>query len=181
MKSKEEIIAQASKYAADYEKENPVAIYPQTASFHGYIAGYDDAKLEECGGCVKAKPTYDEITTHEKWDEVYAELKNEGYSTGSEEEVDKIYDECMRRITKIIETDRQRWTRAEDGLPEDNESVWFYCPKYNAVGAGKFYKKDYFKRENVFISNDGGHYLLEDVSHYMTNEKPLPPLDATTK
>ena len=68
-------------------------------------------------GC--RKPTYDEITTHEKWDEVYAELKNEGYSTGSEEEVDKIYDECMRRITKIIETDRQGWTRVDDVLAPD--------------------------------------------------------------
>jgi len=91
---------------------------------------------------------------------------------------------------------RQGWTRVDSGLPEDSESVWFYCPKYNAVGAGKFYERNYFKRENVFISNDGGHYfkrenvfisndgghyLLEDVSHYMINKKPLPPLDATTK
>ncbi len=70
---------------------------------------------------------------------------------------------------------RQGWTRVESGLPEDSESVWFYCPKYNAVGAGKFYKQDNFKRENIFISNDGGHYLLDDVSHYMINKKPLPP------
>jgi len=46
VKSKEQIFKLAGEYAANYEKENGYTTHPKTASFHGYIAGYDDAKLE---------------------------------------------------------------------------------------------------------------------------------------
>ncbi len=46
MKSKDQILKLAGEYAANYEKENGFTTHPKTASFHGYIAGYDDAKLQ---------------------------------------------------------------------------------------------------------------------------------------
>ena len=44
--TKDEILKDAGKYADEYEKENGFTTHPKTASFHGYIAGYDAAKLE---------------------------------------------------------------------------------------------------------------------------------------
>lgn len=44
--NKDQILNAAGQYADNYEKENGFITHPKTASFHGYIAGYDDAKLE---------------------------------------------------------------------------------------------------------------------------------------
>lgn len=59
--------------------------------------------------------TYDEIMCHDKWDEMFEQLKQEGYSNVSEEESDKIYDECKRRIREIIIEERKPYTHEQEG------------------------------------------------------------------
>lgn len=69
----------------------------------------------------------------------------------------------------------EQWVSIDNGLPEYNSSVWFYCPKFKTVLDGIFYEEDAFKRSKVFIRVDGSHFLLNVVSHWKYNHVPAPP------
>lgn len=94
--------------------------------------------------------------------------------------ISKLWEEnqaLQSRISELESTSvkQEQWVRVEERLPTTEWSVWFYSPIWKCVKAGRFYALDSFERENVFISSDGGHFMLHQVSHWQPNKPPEPP------
>lgn len=72
---------------------------------------------------------------------------------------------------------KEEWISVKERLPEDCSGCWFYATKFNKVIFGSFVSKDAFDRDNVFISEDGGMFLFDTVSHYIPINVPTPPIN----
>jgi hypothetical protein len=71
------------------------------------------------------------------------------------------------------------WVSVEDaGKPDYNVNLWFFDKRYTDVIEGMFFSEDSFERKDMFISNEGAFFSLENVTHYKYNPKPTTP---TTK
>jgi hypothetical protein len=59
--------------------------------------------------------------------------------------------------------------------PADGEKCYFYVEKFGAIAHGKFFMTDSFNRKFVFISDDGAHFPINTVTHYIPMPLPSPP------
>jgi len=63
----------------------------------------------------------------------------------------------------------------ENGKPNYGVNLWFFDRRFKKAIAGTLLSIDGFKRQDMFVSTDGGHYPLEKVTHYIYNPLPFPP------
>jgi hypothetical protein len=95
-----------------------------------------------------------------------------GFSHNSRENAIKklaqfIRDREARQGMKWVATDCETF-------PPDEAHCFFYLHKFKSIQYGRFFLKDTFGRERIFISEQGAHFQMGEVSHFMVFQPAAP-------
>jgi hypothetical protein len=77
---------------------------------------------------------------------------------------------------------RKTWIDIDNALPDDGQRVWVNCRIWG-IFDGKFLAKDSFERTNIFITQQGAYFQIQEdqITHWMPLETPKRPNPSNTQ